>query len=164
MTISKWMILTGINLFVVAALVHYSRSKSVTSSLSSSRRFGSANRVLIASILLYSVTQAPNVVVTCLNIASSYPFCTYNFSNASQTNAFAVTNMCLLMNYACNFLFYCTTSSKFRNRLVFHFIRLFGRKGLKPLTNNQFSIIELVNFVDSRKDTTESVDSSSMFS
>ena len=112
MTVSKWIILAVLNCAFVVQLSRHPRPVLASQQLSLPERSHQTrhiNYIVLASALLYFVTQSPNAYCKSLIISGSSQTCSPFY--------FPLINLLSLSNYSLNFLLYCMVSTKFRQLL-----------------------------------------------
>ena len=108
-----------------------------SSSEASNQEFRTSNMILIASIVMYSITCAPMVVFKCLELASRWPLCIRQLS-LTEVNAIPVINTALLTNYSLNFAIYILFGRKFRNRLIQSINKVVRRTNVTTLPSPRY--------------------------
>lgn len=124
-TIAKWVLILMTNVALIIFLRRYrSRGKQLQSviaptqeSVTNQMYINNANRILVGCVTLYTICMFPQIVYTCLKVASRPPYCSYNFPENAQRAARPFTQTIWLTNYATSFLLYCGVSRKFRRKV-----------------------------------------------
>lgn len=96
---------------------------------------------LFACVILYLCTQFPNVVYKCLEIASTPPYCSYDFDLRSKETARPFIYVSVMANYSLNFFVYCALCKKFRIQLRWLQLRYQGRRQRRASTDTMLSTV-----------------------
>ncbi|XP_055328964.1 uncharacterized protein LOC129581766 [Paramacrobiotus metropolitanus] len=117
MWIAKWLALSFLSAALIFVLWKHRKAISKSVAQKKDNRARNANLIVIGSLTLYMVTQLPYVLLTCLKIARSPPYCTLRMTNAQDSKARSVVNVVSWSNYSVSFFVYYLSSAKFREQV-----------------------------------------------
>ncbi|XP_055348395.1 uncharacterized protein LOC129595415 [Paramacrobiotus metropolitanus] len=116
MWFAKWLMLLMLDTTLLVVLWKHRTLVRASVACTKSCATRNANATVIASLLLYMVTQLPYALLTCLKIASRPPYCSYPMTNEQESHARPIINIIQWTNYSVPFFVYYVASLTFRKQ------------------------------------------------